>query len=131
MNKPVNLSGTAAAKPFGPSTKAYATWDIKAATEEGKRIIRGIASTPTPHRMDDVVEPDGASFKLPLPLLWQHSSRLPIGHVHEVEVTKDGIAIVAEIVKGVDEEIERAWRFIKSGLVRGLSIGFRALELEE
>jgi HK97 family phage prohead protease len=112
--------------------RAYSTFEIKASDTKGdKRIIRGVASTPSPDRMDDIVEPDGAKFKLPLPLLWQHSSRDPIGNVVEVDVTKDGIAIVAEIAKDVDETIERAWRLIKAGLVRGLSIGFRALDVEE
>jgi len=113
-----------------PSTKAFSTISIKS-TDEEERIIKGVASTPTPDRMEDVVVPEGARFKLPLPLLWQHSSGLPIGHVVEATTTADGIAITAQIAKGVDETVERAWRFIKSGLVRGLSIGFRALEVED
>lgn len=110
--------------------RAYSLLDIKA-VEEDARIIRGIASTPTPDRMGDIVEPKGATFKLPIPLLWQHRSDSPIGNVTEAKVTKSGIEIVASIAKDVSEEIDRAWSLIKAGLVRGLSIGFRGLDTEQ
>jgi HK97 family phage major capsid protein/HK97 family phage prohead protease len=109
--------------------RAYSLLEIKSVDEEA-RILHGIASTPAPDRMDDIVEPDGAKFALPLPLLWQHNSYQPIGHVTEAKVTKDGIAIVANIAKGVSTHIDEAWALIKHGLVRGLSIGFRTLEAE-
>lgn len=109
--------------------RAYSVIDIKAVDEsDGKRIIRGIASTPTPDRMDDIVLPEGAKFTLPLPLLWQHNSNQPIGHVTQAKVTKNGIEIVAEIATGVTQQIEDAWALLKAGLVRGLSIGFRGLK---
>lgn len=111
--------------------RAYSLLEIKGAGEEdGKRIIRGIASTPSPDRAADVVVPEGAKFTLPLPLLWQHRSDEPIGHVVQAKVTKKGIEVVAEIAAGVTDEIERAWKLIKGGLVRGLSIGFRGLDTE-
>lgn len=109
--------------------RAYAIIDIKSIDESnGKRILRGIASTPSPDRMDDVVLPEGAKFKLPIPLLWQHNSSQPIGHVIEATVTKAGIEIVAEIATGVTQYIEEAWALLKARLVRGLSIGFRGLK---
>lgn len=107
--------------------RAYSLLTLKAVDEE-LRIIEGIASTPEPDRMGDIVEPTGAQFKLPLPLLWQHNSEQPIGHVIAATVSKDGIAIKAEIAKGVVPYIDEAWALIKAGLVRGLSIGFQALE---
>lgn len=109
--------------------RAYSLITVKALDESGgKRILRGIASTPTPDRMDDIVVPEGAKFKLPLPLLWQHDSHQPIGHVTEAKVTSAGIEIVAEIAAGVTQYIEEAWALLKAGLVRGLSIGFRGLK---
>lgn len=108
--------------------RAYSILDVKAVEEGDKRVITGIASTPTPDRQRDIVEPKGAQFKLPVPLLWQHRSDQPIGHVTEAKVTSAGIKITATIAKGVSDEIDRAWSLIKSGLVRGLSIGFRVLE---
>jgi HK97 family phage major capsid protein/HK97 family phage prohead protease len=81
------------------------------------------------------VEPKGASFELPLPLLWQHDSSQPIGHVTHAKVTDDGIEIKARLVK-IDEagplkdRLDTAWQSMKSGLVRGLSIGFKVLDAE-
>ncbi len=110
-------------------SRAYSVIDIKSIDESnGKRILRGIASTPSPDRMEDIVLPEGAKFRLPLPLLWQHDSHQPIGHVTEAKVTKNGIEIVAEIATGVTLYIEEAWALLKAGLVRGLSIGFRGLK---
>ena len=80
--------------------------------------------------MQDVVEPRGAQFKLPIPFLWQHDSGHPIGHVTHAKVSAAGIEIVAKIAKGVTAEIDRAWALIKGGLVSGLSIGFKAVEHE-
>lgn len=77
--------------------------------------------------MGDVIEPNGARFTLPLPLLWQHKADEPIGQVIAAEVTPDGIRIRAQIASGI-QRIDEAWSLIKSGLVRGLSIGFRPLE---
>lgn len=110
--------------------RAFAVLDIKAVDEE-RGIITGIASTPTADRMDDIVEPRGAEFKLPIPLLWQHRSDSPIGQVTKATVTDKGIEVVAEVAQGVSEEIDRAWKLIKAKLVRGLSIGFRGLETAE
>lgn len=107
--------------------RAYSVFEVKAVDDE-QGIIEGIASTPTTDRMGDIVEPKGAQFKLPIPLLWQHNSREPLGHVLSAKVTEAGIAIKAKIERGVLPEIDRAWALIKSGLVRGLSIGFRSIE---
>ena len=107
--------------------RAYSLLEIKSVDNE-RRILEGIATTPEVDRMGDIIEPKGAKFKLPIPLLWQHNSREPIGHVTKAKVTDKGIEIVAEIAKGVLPRIDEAWALIKSGLVRGLSIGFRPLE---
>lgn len=115
-------------------TKAYSTLKVKAVTDNGdERIITGIASTPTPDRDDDIIEPSGAKFALPIPLLWQHNHNQPIGEVTEAKVTDAGIEITAKIAK-IDEDgtlkdrIDEAWQSIKSGLVKCLSVGFRTLE---
>lgn len=116
---------------------AYATFEVKAIDEE-RREIEGWATTPEPDRMGDVVEPDGAEFKLPLPLLWQHNARQPVGEVVEAKITKDGIKVRVRLAKLAEdapavlkERIEEAWHSVKAKLVRGFSIGFRALEHSE
>lgn len=114
------------------TNRAYSVFTVKEADDES-RIISGIATTPTPDRMGDIVEPKGAVFKLPLPLLWQHDSRKPVGHVIDAKVGDDGITVRAQLAKidepgPLKERIDEAWQSMKSGLVRGFSIGFQALE---
>jgi len=113
------------------NSRAYSTLDHVKTVDEDQRIIEGIASTPEVDRAGDVVVPEGATFNLPMPLLWQHQADQPIGSILSATVGKSGIKIRAQIAKDIGlPEIERAWRLIKSGLVRGFSIGFKALEME-
>jgi len=114
---------------------AYSLLTLKS-FDEAERVISGIASTPSPDRMEDILEPHGVTFTLPIPLLWQHRSDQPIGHVTKATVTDEGIAIEAQLVK-IDEpgaladRLRDAWLSIKSGLVRGLSVGFKPLAHED
>jgi HK97 family phage major capsid protein/HK97 family phage prohead protease len=121
--------------------RAYAVLEIKSYDEDyddKPRKFKGIASTPTTDRMGDIVEPEGAQFKLPIPLLWQHDSRQPIGWITAAKVTKAGIEIEGEVARVSDEmadksgtlkaRLDEAWTMMKMKLVRGLSIGFQALE---
>ena len=108
--------------------RAYAVVNLKAVDEE-RRILEGIASTPTPDRMNDVVVPEGMEFSTPFPFLYQHNSHQPIGQVVEAKVSKSGLQVRVQIAKaGVAAFIDEAWSLIKEGLIRGLSIGFRSLE---
>ena len=112
--------------------RAYSLLHVKK-VDDDKRIITGIATTPSVDRMGDIVEPKGAEFKLPIPLLWQHNSAQPIGFVTRARVTNAGIEITAKIERE-DEPgelktlLDFAWQSMKKGLVRGLSIGFQPLE---
>lgn len=112
--------------------RAYSLLTLKALDEE-QRIIEGVATTPVTDRAGDIVEPRGAKFALPLPLLWQHRSDSPIGHVLKADVSDDGIRIRAQLAKtetpgALKDRLDEAWEAIKIGLVRGLSIGFKAIE---
>jgi HK97 family phage prohead protease/HK97 family phage major capsid protein len=112
--------------------RAYSLLTVKS-FDEDSRVIEGIATTPSPDRMGDIVEPEGAKFTLPIPLLWQHDSRSPVGHVEAAKVSKDGITITARFAKieepgKLKDRIDEAWQSLKAGLVRGLSIGFSPLE---
>lgn len=114
--------------------RAYSVLNIRAVNED-ERVIEGIASTPAADRMGDVVEPLGAKFALPMPLLWQHNANQPVGHVEFAEPTAKGIPFKARIVK-VDEagtlkdRTDEAWQSVKLGLVSAVSIGFRSLSHE-
>jgi HK97 family phage prohead protease len=110
--------------------RAYGLLELKSVDDE-RREIAGLATSISTDRMGDVVVPEGAEFKLPVPLLRQHNQDEPIGEVYEAEVTSRGIRIKARIPKdtGLDY-VENAWKQIRSRLVRGLSIGFRSLKHE-
>lgn len=111
---------------------AYSTMVIKA-VDEDKREFTGIASTPEPDRVNDVMVPKGAKFKLPMPFLWQHDHQQPIGEIISARVTDKGIEVRGR-VKNVSApsrlaaRLDEAWVSMKEGLVRGLSIGFKPIK---
>lgn len=113
--------------------RAYALLEIKSVDAE-KRTISGIATTPTPDRMGDIVEPLGISFKNPLPLLLYHDSRQPVGKTKFKKPTKNGIEFEATIAS-IDEpgtlknRVDEAWQSVREGLIQGVSIGFRPIEM--
>lgn len=115
--------------------RAYSILTAKAVQDGDERVIEGIASTPSPDRMGDVVEPMGAKFALPLPLLWQHNHDEPVGTVEFAEPNAKGIPFRARLAR-VDEPgalkdlVDKAWQAVKAGLVRGVSIGFSAKDAD-
>lgn len=116
-----------------PDLESFFDLEIKSAEIE-RRAFKGIATTRKPDLMGDRVLPEGASYKLPLPLLRQHRQGEPIGHVTKARVTESGIEIEAE---GPEDTglgyLEEAWAQIRARLVKGLSIGFKPMagEVEE
>ena len=109
---------------------------VKAADED-QWTFTGVASTPEPDRMRDTVDPQGAQFSLPLPLLWQHDHSQPIGQITAASVSDTGIEIPAQIHQPQDDtpsqmagRLREAWYSIKNQLVTGLSIGFVPSEYE-
>ncbi|MPZ38493.1 MAG: hypothetical protein GEU95_10555 [Rhizobiales bacterium] len=112
--------------------RAHAILTVKR-VDSDQRVIEGIASSPTPDRLGDVVESLGARFKLPLPLLLHHRHDEPVGNVVFAQSTKDGIpfrAVIARVAEAgkLKDRVDEAWQSVKAGLIRGVSIGFRALE---
>lgn len=112
--------------------RAYSLFSVKE-MDDSRRVFRGIATTPAPDRMGDTVDPMGVSFMNPLPLLHQHNHQAPIGLVRFDKPTAKGIEFEAEIPI-IDEpgplkdRVDTAWGEIKHGLVRAVSIGFRAIK---
>ena len=95
-----------------------------------RREITGWATRPEVDRLGDIVEPLGANFDLPMPLLHHHRSDSPVGEVITAKATKDGISIKAKLARITEPGLLRdrcdlAWAEVREGLVRGLSIGFR------
>lgn len=112
--------------------RAYSILTVKA-VDADKRVITGIATTPQMDRVGDIVDPLGVKFTNPMPFLWQHRHDQPIGTVKFGTATKDGIPFEAEIATTdepgtLKERLDEAWQSIKMGLVRAVSIGFRAIE---
>ncbi len=112
--------------------RAYSLLDIKSVDVE-LRTITGIATSPTPDRMGDVVEPLGVQFKNPLPLLLFHDSRQPVGQVTFSKPTAKGVEFTARIPiisepASLKDRVDTAWASVKAGLLKGVSIGFRAVE---
>ncbi len=114
--------------------RAYSLIEVKSLTDNGKtRTFSGFATTPEVDRMGDTIDPMGASFKNPLVLLHQHNSDAPIGNVTFKAPTKKGIEFTAEIPTIEEpgllkDRVDMAWGEIKAGLVRAVSIGFRAVK---
>lgn len=117
-----------------PTAYAVAAMQIKSMDESGEvRRFTGLATTPTPDRVGDIVEPKGAQFKLPVPLLWQHDARSPIGWVMAARVDDKGIEVDCELAKcdrpgKLKDQLDYAWDSVKAKLVAGLSIGFKPVE---
>lgn len=114
--------------------RAYSVLETKTVDEGAQFVtIRGIASTPTTDRMGDVVEPMGAKFKTPMPLLWQHQHGQPVGHVTFAQPTDKGIPFeaVLPVIKEqgrLKDRVDEAIHSLKYQLVAAVSIGFRAVE---
>ncbi len=114
--------------------RAFSQLQIRSIRED-ERLIEGWATTPQPDRMDDVVEPRGALFKLPIPLLLDHNHAEAVGEVESAEVTAQGIRFIARVKKisepgAAKDLVDRGWSLIKNGLRRSVSIGFRPLKQE-
>ena len=112
--------------------RAYALLSVKT-FDEPRRTFTGMATTPTPDRVGDIFEPLGVSFKNPLPLLLHHDKTKPVGSVVFDPPTAAGIAFTATIPEvqepgAVKDRLDEAWHSVKAGLIRGVSVGFRALK---
>jgi HK97 family phage prohead protease len=118
----------------GLVTKSFAM-NVKA-LDDAEREFEGLASTPQPDRMHDVLEPRGAKIKTPCPLLWMHHHDQVVGSVRRATVSDAGIAILGKVAKVAEpgrlkELTDFAWQSIKHGLTTSLSVGFRPLESPE
>lgn len=114
--------------------RAYSVLQVKEFVEQDDFVyIKGIASTPTVDRMGDVVDPMGAVFSTPMPLLWQHRHDQPVGHVTFAKPTEKGIPFEARIpvikeAGKLKDRVDEAIHSLKYRLVVAVSIGFSAME---
>lgn len=112
----------------------YSLLEIKA-IDDDERVITGVASNVHADRDGDIMEPKGAEFSLPMPFLWQHNRERPIGEVFFAKASATQIEVKARVAK-VNEPgelknfLDFAWQSLKARLVKGLSVGFRGLDVE-
>lgn len=113
--------------------RAYSVCEVKRLGAEADSLtIEGIASTPTPDRAGDSVNPMGAKFSLPMPLLHSHRHDLPIGKVVYAAPTARGIPFTARIPRikspgKLKDRIDEAIHSLEAGLIAAVSVGFSAL----
>lgn len=114
---------------------AYARLDVKAAAggDLAGTTITGIATTPTPDRQGHTLDPLGVTVSNPIALLLYHDQTAPIGSATLGAPTAAGIPFTAFIPLITEpgrlkDRTDEARQLIKSGIVRGISIGFRVLE---
>lgn len=105
--------------------------------DEGQRTARFIASTNTIDRYGDIVEQEWELtnfWKNPV-FLWSHNSwGPPIGTVREFTTNNERTQTVARVEfmpEGIDEEVDKLCKMVQLRLLRAVSVGFRALEMED
>lgn len=114
--------------------RAYSLIEVKEIEEAGEHyVIKGMATTPSPDRYMDEVDPLGAQFAESIPLLWQHRADQPVGRTELGKPTKKGIPFTAKIPKvsepgALRDRIEEAVQSIRYRLVAAVSIGFRIVD---
>ncbi len=110
----------------------YGTLELRSTNDE-LREFDGIANTCLEDDHGTIIEPSGARFSLPMPLLFQHDQSTPVGEITEARLI-DGKWHVKGTIRKVDEPgfvkdiTDRAWHNVKHKLMRGLSIGFKPLK---
>lgn len=112
--------------------RAYSLLNFKSLSDE-KRTLSGVATTPTPDRVRDVVEPAGMIQRAPINLYLHHKHFLPVGHVEFGRPTKTGIPFEASIPDVAEqgvvrERVNEAWHSVKYRLLQAVSIGFAPIE---
>lgn len=97
--------------------------------DDNSRVITGVASTAEIDRMGDICDPDGATWKTPIPLLDGHDYSKVIGSVTTLKRTPEGVSFAARVAK-VDapatlrDRLDEVWTMIRERLLRTVSIGF-------
>jgi len=115
------------------ATRAYAAFEVKALETE-RRTFSGWATTPSMDRVGDRINPMGVRFLNPVSLLSGHNHGVAIGHASFQKPTNKGVKFDAEIpvveegYGSLKERVDTAWGEVKYGLIRAVSIGFRALK---
>ena len=80
----------------------------------------------TPDRIGDVIEKGAfASAALPLPMLFGHDLNDPVGAWDSAEEAPEGLKLKGRLLVGEVGRAREVRALVRSGAVRGISIGFR------
>lgn len=112
--------------------RLYATLEIRKFNDD-LREFEGIANTAAEDLDNTIVEPSGARFTLPMPFLFSHDNKAPVGEVTSAVLVNGAWQVKGRVTQVkedgfVKELTDRAWHNIKYKLMRGLSIGFIPLK---
>ena len=116
-----------------PEITAYIK-NVTLSEDSGDLVIRGYANTTTKDRAGDVIPSETWKtsnaltnyMKNPI-LLAFHDHKLPIGEVTELNITPDGLEVVARVVRSAPENV---YGLIKDGILKAFSVGFRILDAD-
>jgi uncharacterized protein len=79
---------------------------------------------------NDVIDPGAFSRTLSpgksWPILWQHDAASPIGHC-KITDTPQGLQVAGTLMLS-DPTAQKAYTFMKAGVVKGLSIGYETIQ---
>jgi HK97 family phage prohead protease len=79
----------------------------------------------SPDRIGDMIEPKAiGSINLPLPMLFGHHQNDPVGTWNDAAVTTEGLKLKGRLLVDDVERAREVRALVKSGAVRGVSIGF-------
>lgn len=113
--------------------RAYALIDTKEASDDDKRVLRGIATSPSVDRMGDIIEMEGIKVAADIPLFLYHDSTKTVGRAKLEKPSKKGVPFEARLPKVTEDgllkqRVDEAWQMCAYGLITAVSIGFQASE---
>lgn len=107
--------------------------DFKALSDEKMGLFEGFGSVfGNVDSHGDIVQKGAFSESLgrrgmPI-MLWQHDQKEPIGKFISAKETPEGLHVTGELFIEDIPRARQAYRLLKEGAMKGLSIGFRTLE---
>ncbi len=112
----------------------FGTIELRSVNDELRRFT-GIANTAALDSHGTIIDPAGARFSLPMPLLFMHDQLTPVGEIDAARLI-DGKWHVEGTIRNVSDAgfvkdiTDRAWHNVKHLLMRGLSVGFKPLKVQ-
>lgn len=113
--------------------RAYSIVKISSSGTDEQRIITGLATSPVPDRVGDVVDPFGVTVAEEIPLLLFHDHTKVVGRAKLGKSTATGIPFEAYLPKltepgALKDRVDEAWAMLRHRLITGVSIAFRIVD---